>query len=215
MTRKNYLYLFLLILISSVELYSQNDKQFYHPLTNSLELSLKGGTNYPLTDYENPGLGWLFSGGLEYYLPTNSKSIFGFGINGGMQNVLGDTNYLGLPGTFNTQILRGGIEVIYSYAVNEDFYPFVSVGGSYYLYEFESENVKSRFYNNKSELYNYSNGGKKNSIVVDANAGIMFNVAKDITLNIGLGYHYILDDNIDAIAVGDFKDFYLSGNVGI
>lgn len=208
MNRKNLFYIFLFYFVITMTLHSQNEKSFYHPLTNSIEMNISLGSNYPLTDYENPGLGWNFAGGLNYFFPTNSENIFGIGINGGMQNINGDLNYLGLPETFSTQVMRGGLNLIYSYAIDKDIYPFISLGGSYYVLSFDSENIKSRF-------YNYSNGGLKNSLVADGNAGVMFNVAKDINLNVGLGYHYILEDNIDAIAVGSYKDFFLSGNIGI
>jgi len=198
---------FVLLFLFSIS-YSQIEKNNYHPLSNSITITLGGGTNYPLTDYENPGIGWLFSGGLEYYFTTKSNHILGIGINGGMQRISGDLNNLGLPNQFSTDIYRGGAELVYSYMINETVLPFLSIGSSYNLYYFDSKNIQSRF-------FEFSNGEENSSIVLDAKSGIKVNVANGVSMDFGLGYHYIFNDNIDAISVGDFKDFYISGQVGI
>lgn len=214
MSKIKYNFLVLFLLIVSSNLFSQMSDNYYHPLSNSFVITLGAGSNYPFTDYEEPGIGWLASGGLEYYFTTYSNHILGIGINGGMQNVSGNLNNLGLgeigkdSENFNTQILRGGAELIYSFAFQRKFFPFVSIGGSYFLYNFESENVKSRFYNE-------SNGGETNSLVVDARGGMKYKVSDLVSLDFGLGYHHILNDNIDAIEIGEYKDFYISGQVGI
>ncbi|MCP5061508.1 MAG: OmpA family protein [Ignavibacteriae bacterium] len=208
MVKIKYYQIVLVLLILVSNLFSQIEKNYYHPLSNSFVLTLGGGSNYPLTDYENPGIGWLFSGGLEYYFTTKSNHILGIGINGGMQNISSELNNLGLPTQFNTDIIRGGAELVYSYMINETVLPFLSIGGSYNLYYFDSKSIQSRF-------FEYSNGEKTNSIVLDAKSGIKVNIADGVSLDFGLGYHYVLNDNIDAISVGDYKDFFVSGQVGI
>ncbi|MEE9432073.1 MAG: OmpA family protein [Melioribacteraceae bacterium] len=204
---KHYTILFVLLCFSS-SIFSQLSKNYYHPLSNSLVLTLGVGSNYPFSDYETPKLGWLANGGIEYYFSTRSNHIFGIGINGGLQNVSSELNHLGLPKTFDTQIINGGLKLIYSYSLQKKFFPFVSFEGSYNLYNFETSNVKSRF-------FNYSNGGETNSLGIDIETGLKYKVSDQVSLDFSVGYNYVLNDNIDAIEIGEHKDFFVTGQVGI
>ena len=196
----------LILLLLSGNIFSQSLRN-YHPFSNGIVGTLEGGTNYSFTDYENPELGWLASARLKYYIPTNSKHILGFGLNGGIQNISGKDNFLGLPSTFKTQLLIGGAEVIYSYAIG-NVLPFISAGASYSLLDFESRNVKSRF-------YDFSNGHEITSIVIDGLLGFSFKMSDQVMLDMSLGYHQALNDNIDAIKTGQYNDFFVTGRLGI
>ena len=179
-----------------------------HPLSGSLLLTLEAGTNYAFTDYEKTNFGLSLLGGLEYYLPTQSKSIFGFKTNIGQQYISGNENFLGLPNTFNTEIRNAGFGLIYSYAINSSIFPFISVGGSYLWYTFESKNEPSRF-------YDFSNGGEETSLAYNIDGGFKFKISDGIGLSTRIGYHFIANDNIDAIKTGEFEDFYISASFGL
>jgi len=198
----------LISLLAAGSNFGQLIKNENNPLSKNILLTLELSPNYPFTDYENSNIGLAYLGGLEYYLSSKSKSIFGFKINAGLKSYSGEKNNLGLPNTYSTDIKNFGIGVIYSYAVNDKICPYVSIGGSYYWYKFQSENKKSIF-------FDYSNGGTKNSTVFDLNGGVKFNVGNGMGIIAGIGYHYILDDNIDAIKVGKYNDFALSVSLGL
>jgi outer membrane protein OmpA-like peptidoglycan-associated protein len=197
----------LILILLSGSIISQSLKKYSHPLSNSIVGSLEGGTNYSFSDYEKPQLGWLASAGLEYYFETNSNHIWGFGVNGGIQNILGQDNNLGLPSSFETKIFNGGASLIYSYSFGKIF-PFLSVGGSYFIFDYKSRHVKSRF-------YDFSNGEEIESLVADGIVGLKYKLSDITTIDFSLGYHQVLNDNIDAIKIGDYNDFFVTGRVGI
>jgi len=196
-----------LLLFLAGSIFSQSLKKHFHPLSNSIVGSIEGGTNYSFSDYENPKLGWLVSAKLQYYFPTNSNHIFGFGLNGGIQNISAENNYLGLPSTFKTQIFNGGGEIIYSYALG-NVLPFFTIGGSYFIFDFETRHIKSRF-------YDITNGNEISSIVADGIVGLKYRASKLVTLDFSLGYHQVLNDNLDAIKFGKYNDFFVTGRIGI
>ncbi|MFZ1290658.1 MAG: OmpA family protein [Melioribacteraceae bacterium] len=198
--------LFALILFTNI-IFAQNYKDV-HPLSNSLLLTLEVGPNYGLTDYEKSNLGLSYLGGIEYYLPTHNKSAFGLKLNVSQQNISGEENFLGLPNTYSTDINAAGLGIIYSNSFSKVFCPYISAGASYYWYKFETEGIQSDF-------FEYSNGGEKNSLAYDVNGGIKFNIANGFGIVAGVGYHYIANDNIDAIKVGEFEDFFVTANIGL
>ncbi len=197
---------FLLFFLTG-SIFSQKIKKYSHPLSNSIVGYLEGGTNYSFSDYNKPDLGWLASAGLQYYFPTNSKHVFGIGLNGGIQNISAKDNYLGLPSTFKTQIFNGGGELIYSFALGKVL-PFFTIGGSYFIFDFESRHIKSRF-------YDITNGSEISSIVADGIVGLKYRASKLVTLDFSLGYHQVLNDNLDAIKFGQYNDFFVTGRIGI
>ena len=50
---------------------------------------------------------------------------------------------------------------------------------------------------------------------MEAALGLKFNITEVFSINAGLGYNYIFNDNLDAIKFGDYKDFFLTGQIGI
>ncbi|MCB0750238.1 MAG: OmpA family protein [Ignavibacteriae bacterium] len=202
--------IFLVFIFINTIHYSQiiNFEKDSHPLSNNLLLFFEAGPNYGYTDYERSNIGISLSGGLEYYLPSQSKSIFGFKLNLAQQYFSGDKNFLGLPNTYDTDSKSLGIGLIYSYSLSDVVCPFISIGGSYNWYAFESKNIKSEF-------FDYSNGGEENSIGYDIDAGVKFNVAEGIGLMASFGYHQVANDNIDAIKIGDYQDFFVTAKLGL
>ncbi|MBK7106812.1 MAG: OmpA family protein [Ignavibacteriae bacterium] len=199
--------IFLVLSFFASSIFAQNNNDV-HPLSNNLLLTLEVGPNYGLTDYEKSNLGLSFSGGIEYFLPTNTRNAFGLKLNVFQQNISGEENFLGLPNTYSSDINSAGLSLIYSHSFSQVFCPYISVGASYHWYKFETEGVQSDF-------FEYSNGGEKNSLAYDVNGGVKFNIANGIGIVAGVGYHYVANDNIDAIKIGEFEDFFVSGNIGL
>jgi len=199
----------LIILTGSVS--AQKSYTFSSPLSKSLLLSLQAGSNYSFTDYESPDLGISFGGSLEYFLPTESRNAYGFSISAAKQYISGNTNNLGLKvpaDIFDTETTNLGLGFIYSYAFNNQLLPFLSVNFSYLWFGFDSENVQSSF-------LDIQNGGEKNSITYSFSGGLKYKITEIFDVNIGLGYHVVQNDNLDAIKVGEYEDYYLAGQVGL
>ena len=90
------LILFVIILSSFESATAQKLEDISHPLSKSLLISVEGGGNYSLTDYENTDLGINIGGAIEYYFPTRGKSIFGLKLSLSQQMLSGYDNNLGL-----------------------------------------------------------------------------------------------------------------------
>lgn len=196
----------IVILISSFAFAQSSEKM--HPFSNSMQISLSAGANYPFTDYETPSVSWQGSGSILYFFPSDGMNLFGLSLNGKVKNYSGEENYLGLPDIFSTQGISGSLNGIYSYTIDESILPYFSLGASYNIFEFDSEEQKSRF-------YPITNGQTKTSLAIQSEIGTYYNVNEDVALKVGVGVDYFLNDNIDAIEYGDFKDFAVSLNVGV
>ncbi len=188
-------------------LFGQNDISKIHPLSNSFLLSIEGGGNFPFTDYETPEPNISIGIDGKYFFSTNSNNVFGINLNLSQQTLSGTKNNLGLPSNFNSLVRRIGVGITYSSIFKENILPYISAGMSYLWLGFDSQNQKSRF-------YNIQNGGEKNSLSFDMTGGLKFKINEDFDFNIGITYHYIQNDNIDAIKFGKYEDFYLTGLVG-
>lgn len=182
----------------------------YHPLSNSLIISLEGGGTYSFSDYEKSDVGLAFGGSLEYYLPTNSKNLFGLKLNGSFSQLSGNESNLGfnkLAPKFETNTMSAGLGLIYSYAYSQKFLPYISLSGNFLVFDYVSRNVQSSFL----EL---SNDTQDNSLSIGAMGGIKYKINDITDFNFGVGYNYVLDDNIDAIKYGEYEDNYFSGVIG-
>ncbi len=199
------------VLFFSQSKFAQTNYSFSHPLSKSLLISLEGGSNYSFTDYESTDLGLSFGGSLEYYFPSESRNVFGLNLNASKQYIKGNTNNLGLKipaDIFDTETSNIGLDFIYSYAINSNILPYASIGASYMMFGFDSENIPSSF-------LDIRNGGEKNSLLYKLGAGLKYKINDIFDINFGLGYNIVQNDNIDAINYGDYEDFYLSGHLGV
>lgn len=201
-------FIIVLTLMLNSFLLAQSPKMNYHPLSNSILLSLEGGGNLSFSDYESSDIGISFGGGLEYFFPTDGPNAFGLKLSMAQQKFSGNLNNLGLPDIFDTEARRISASFLYSYKISKEILPFVNFGFSYHWLAFDSENIQSRF-------LDIVNGGEKKTISYDGLLGLKYKVSDEFDLNIGVGYHYSSNDNIDAIKYGDYNDFYLSGIIGV
>ena len=202
-------YQFILSGLFLTNLFSQGN-QSYHPLSNSILLSLGGGGSYSFSDYTNPDYGPFLGGSLEYYFSTESKNVFGIKLSGEYSELNGNENNLGFKSSasnFGTSNMGLGLGLIYSYSVNNSFLPFVSLSANYLLFDFSTRNVESSF-------FDLTNGSEENSLSINTTGGIKYKLNDKFDINFALGYNYVLNDNLDAIEYGDEKDFYITGSVG-
>jgi len=197
----------IVILFFTCQVYGQTDYKYLHPLSKSILLTLEGGSNYSFSDYEESDLGIVFGGSLEYYFPSEKRGAFGLKLSLAQQYISGSSNNLGLPTSFDTDIRKMGLGLTYSIAATNRFLPFFSIGGSYIWLAYDSENISSRFLDIK-------NGAEKNSMLLESVLGLKIKFNKIFDINIGLGYNYVKNDNVDATVYGEYEDFYLSGQLG-
>lgn len=188
--------------------FAQKDSTYFHPFSKSLRLGIFGAGNYSFTDYENSDFGISFGGNLDYIFPSQSKMGIGLSFSLSKQNISGSKNNLGLPEKFDTEVRTAGLDLILAYAASENIIPTLKVGGAYTWLGFESQNIKSRF-------YDISNGGEKKSISLELLGLLNIILNDNIDLNIGGGYSYFLEDNLDAIKYGDYEDFFIKGQIGL
>ncbi len=211
MKKLQFIFPFVFLFVFSESKIAQSDYSFSHPLGKSLLISLEGGSNYSFTDYESADLGISFGGSLEYYFPSDSRNVFGLKLNAAKQYMSGNTNNLGLKipaDIFDTETSNIGLDLVYSYSINGMLLPYASIGASYLMFGFNSENISSSFLELK-------NGGEKNSLVYNIGGGLKYKVTDIFDIYFGLGYNFVQNDNIDAVKYGDYEDFYLSGNFGV
>ena len=149
----------LLFFISSQNSVAQQVR-IVHPLSKSILVTLDGGGNYAFSDYENSDFGINLGGSIEYYFPTNSMHIFGTKLSFAHLNLSGSNNNLGLPEIYDTQIMKLGAGLTYSYAVNSRMIPFGYLGTSYLWLSYDNENIKSTF-------LDIENGGENTSILLE------------------------------------------------
>jgi outer membrane protein OmpA-like peptidoglycan-associated protein/opacity protein-like surface antigen len=189
--------------------YAQVVKEYSHPLSKSLFITLEAGSDYSLSDYESSDLGLSFGGSLEYYLPSHNRNSYGLKLSLAQHNFSGSENNLGLPNSFDTEMRKAGLGFIYTYAINNSILPFVNVGASYLWLSFDSENVTNEFIG--SDL---TNDGEKNTLLFEIIGGLRYRINDYFDMSFGLGYNYVQKDNLDAIKYGEYEDYYLSGQIG-
>src|SRR5690606_34800954 len=127
------------------------------------------------TDYTNSQIGGRLSGGIEYYLPTSSNHIFGFGGFGGGQEIKNkaDNKIITIPGTgpvvlpdiVNTDMYLAGLSLIYSYSIKDEFFPYLSLGLSNLWFNPRTEDGRRAPRNSNSEY-------ERSAISYDAAIGI-------------------------------------------
>ncbi|MGE5811617.1 MAG: hypothetical protein ACM339_08950, partial [Ignavibacteria bacterium] len=92
-----------------------------------LILSLNGGLTIAKTDYTNDkiGLAGLFN--TEYFFPIKTDHVFGLRVFYGVESLSGE-DPLHTPPEFNSNISFAGGGVVYSYSVNNQFFPYIFAG---------------------------------------------------------------------------------------
>ncbi len=210
--------IFLLLLFLSLPTFSQVSQIKINPFSGNVVLSLDGGITISKTDYPNSKIGGRIVVGAEYYLPTSSNHIFGIrGFFGGQQINSEEKNKIitipgvgpdTLPDLIKTDMYIGGIGLIYSYSINDRFFPYLSGGISNLWFSPKIEN-------GSKAPRNIENKYKRNSISYDIEMGIKYAFSEKFSIKLEGGLHYPNTDNLDDISAGKNKDFYATGILGI
>jgi outer membrane protein OmpA-like peptidoglycan-associated protein len=101
-----------------------------------------------------------------------------------------------------------GIGLIYSYSINDRFFPYISGGISNLWFSPKLDNGRRAPRNSANEY-------KRNSTSYDLEMGIKYSFTESFSIKLEGGFHYPNTDNIDDISTGKNKDFYATGTLGI
>ena len=210
---KIYLFVFCLTLTG----YSQVSELKIHSFSGTVVFSLDGGLTLSKTDYPDQDIGGRLTGGVEYYLPVSGNHIFGIrGFAGGQQvNSKGTKTISGpatgsvtLPHIINSEMYVAGISLIYSFSINDEFFPYLSPGISNIWFSPKTEDG-IRAPNNSANKY------ERTSIVYDLELGVRYSLTENISIKIEGGFHFPDTDYLDDVTAGNSKDFYATALAGI
>ncbi|MGE5806263.1 MAG: OmpA family protein [Ignavibacteria bacterium] len=163
-----------------------------------LILSLNGGLTIAKTDYTNDkiGLAGLFN--TEYFFPIKTDHVFGLRVFYGVESLSGE-DPLHTPPEFNSNISFAGGGVVYSYSVNNQFFPYIFAGISNLWFQ---TNDSLGSHNNTTHTYDIEVGGR-------------VPIKDFLSLNIGLAFHFTSNDYLDNKHAGANSDFYAVGLIGV
>ncbi len=182
-------------------------KNDIHPFSQSLLGTAAGGITIGKTDYKDVKLGVNGTLSATYYFPAMDENILGVRLMGGLATVKG-TDLAKEPPTFSTDILLLSGSLLYSYAVTQDFLPYVGVGLSFLSFSPKDDNGQLLI-NNRRNIYD------KNTFGFNAEAGINIPVNQQISIQVNSALHFVFSDYLDDVALGKNKDFFSTVSLGI
>ena len=182
-------------------------KDNVHPFSHSLIGTAGGGITIGKTDYKDVKIGINGLLSASYFFPATDENILGLRLQGGLSSVKGQ-DVLKSPSFFSTDVLSLSASLLYSYAVSQDFLPYVGVGLSYLSFSPKDENGQSLI-NSRRGIYDKSTFG------FNTEAGINIPVNEQISIQINSALHFIFSDYLDDVALGKNKDFYSTISLGI
>ena len=206
MLRKIFLLLVILIGLNQ-SFYSQSlQKKVYHPFTGTLVFTMEGGATYGLTDYKDFSLDFIGKGMIEFFLPTYSKSSFGFRAYGGAGYLKGKDK-TATPYEFRTDLRVAGGGIVYALSLGEAVFPYVFAGATYTWFSPKGENGMA-LTNNTNNIY------KKNELDYNAEFGMRILLTDNLTMNFSSGIQVSPNDYFDDKLYGTSKDAILFGAIG-
>ena len=197
---------FLLVFIIgfSQTFYSQLMRnKVYHPFTGTLVFTMEGGATYGLTDYKDFSLDFLGKGMIEYFLPTYSKSSFGFRVYGGAGYLKGKDKSA-VPYEYRTDLKLAGGGIVYTLSLGEAVFPYIFAGATYTWFSPKGDDGKTL---NKF-VY------KKNELDYNAEFGMRILLTDNLTMNFSSGIQLSPNDYLDDKLYGTSKDAFLVGAAG-
>jgi outer membrane protein OmpA-like peptidoglycan-associated protein len=211
---------FLLGLIFSLSCmtYSQSFiKDNVHPFSRSLLGTATGGITIGKTDYREvkPGINGSLSA--SYFFPTTNENILGLRLLTEISNVSGKdvlktvatpTGSRSVPEIFSTDVISFNASLLYSYAISQDFLPYVALGLTYYFFNPKDENGKL-LYNNQNNNYD------KKTLGFNPEFGIDIPINSQINIEVNSVFHFLFTDYLDDVAFGKNKDFFATISLGI
>ena len=183
--------------------YGGMQKKVYHPFTGTLVFTMEGGTTYGLTDYKDFSLDFLGRGMVEYFLPTYSKSSFGFRLFGGAGYLKGKDK-TAVPYEYRTDLKLAGGGIVYTLSLGEAVFPYIFAGATYTWFSPKGDDGKTL---NKF-VY------KKNELDYNAEFGMRIVLTDNLTMNLSGGIQLSPNDYLDDKLYGTSKDAFLVGAMG-
>ncbi len=206
MLRKIFFLLVILVGLNQT-FYSQSlQKKVYHPFTGTLVFTMEGGATYGLTDYKDFSLDYLGRGMIEYFLPTYSKSSFGFRVYGGAGYLKGKDK-TAIPYEYRTDIKLAGGGVVYTLSLGEAVFPYVFAGATYTWFSPKGDDGKA-LPNSAANVY------KRNELDYNAEFGMRILLTDNLTMNFSGGIQLSPNDYFDDKLYGTSKDAMLVGAMG-
>ncbi len=176
--------------------------------TDKLNIKLLTGINIAVSDYIANGTSGNLLVGTEYWFPKKGKTGIGLEFHLGLNTFKGIRNNLGLPKDFKTKSFSIGMGIKSQYFISKNISPYIGLGSSFYNFSFSEANVFSKIIKQK-------NGLDSKSFGFDINVGINYSLSDLIGLSFESGFHSILNDNLDAIKIGNHDDYFTDFNIGI
>lgn len=168
-----------------------------HKYSNSLVLTVEGGATLGGTDAKDYKVDYLGRGLLEYFLPSNSSSVFGLRVFGGGGYVAGTGLESPLPAyaninEFRTEMFYAGGGAFYSLSLGNVIFPYLFGGVSYI--DFNPRDAKG----NKMPR-NAAGAYETNEVSYMGEGGLRFSLSSNITFNLVYSINFMVSDNLDDI----------------
>ncbi len=185
-----------------LELNAQDEKY-----GSKINLVFESGTSFVFSDYENSNPGYSLSFGSE--LRFNKKVLVFSHISAmlGYNKFEMNKNYLELPNSIiaNTYYLKieGGIDLLNIKNIST----VAELSMAYHFMEFS----KSRY----SSLLERKNDSEAFSPFLNAGISANYQMNKQLAISISLGMNFNLNDNLDAVSIGSYNDYYYNLNFGL
>ena len=176
-------------------------------MQGKLLLSISGGVTIPQTDFKEIELGPIGVGSLEYFFSIKSRHALGLRLLGGLGTLIGSDDRHP-PYDFTDDIFFIGGGIVYSYAVNETFLPYIYLGASNVWYNPEDPEG-SPILTGKPASESLSRVNYNGEI------GLRFNLTKRLAFNISGGEYFCFGDQLDGIDAGKHNDVFLYGMIGV
>lgn len=177
------------------------------PLQGKLLLTASGGITIPQTDFKEVKLAPIGIGSLEYFFSIQSKHALGLRLQGGIGVLKGnDERHPPFEFSDNFFFLGGGI--VYSYAIDEVFLPYVFLGAANVWYNPEDPEgvsiIEGKPASESLSRVNYN-----------GEIGLKIYLARRLALNFSLGEFLCPGDQLDGISAGKYNDVFLYVTAGV
>jgi OOP family OmpA-OmpF porin len=202
--------LFITLTFISPFILSQTEKvraNYSNSLSGAIGLTAEGGITLGFTDYKNSKVDYVGNVSFDYFFPSSSKGIFGFRIIG-KKGIVAGKDPSRIPNEFSTEIDYLGGSFVYALSLNENVYPYLSVGAAN-LWFYPRDN-------NGNKLPGYAAGAyKTNMLVYNGELGLRVMLSENISWNIGGGVVVGDGDNLDDIKQGPNNDLFYTVTTGL
>jgi len=203
MLRKIFFMLMFITGFNQISFSQSKQMKVYHPFTGTLVFTMEGGATYGLTDYKDFSLDFLGRGMMEYFLPTYSKSSFGFRMYGGIGYLRGKDS-TETPSEFRTDLRLAGGGIVYALSLGEIVFPYVFAGATYTWFSPKGDSGKP------INKFNY----KKYELDYNAEIGMRILLSDNLTMNFSGGIQLSPRDYLDDKLFRTSKDAFLVGAAG-